>query len=67
MGLSANGDSPAALVVAQMFAAAGALALMRLAAIVGITPAWSGFMWCLLATLAGVELARMISGRLTRP
>jgi hypothetical protein len=60
--------APAVLVAAQMFAAAGALALMRLAAIVGFTRAWSAFvMSCLLATVAGVELARMISGRLAQP
>jgi hypothetical protein len=60
--------SAAALVVAQMFAAAGALALMRLAAIVGITRAWSDFViWCLLATVVGVELARMISRGPARP
>ena|SRR5215510_9316822 len=58
--------APVVLGVAQMFAAAGALALMRLAAIVGIARA-PFVMWCLLATLAGVEAARMISGCLAQP
>jgi hypothetical protein len=57
--------APAVLIVAQVFAAAAALGMMRLAAVVGI-PGWAAFVWCLLATLVGVELARMISRRLAQ-
>jgi hypothetical protein len=58
--------APVVLGVAQMFAAVGASELTRLTASFGMFGLPVFVMDCLLATVAGVELARMISGRLAR-